>query len=537
MKRLAYLLFFVSLPLFTSAQSGRVKTFLERIQAAKRKGEGEQAAKLEVYLGNTYMQEKQRGNATNAYKSALGYSQADAETKGLASLGLAKNGQGSIYFDQATRYFKIAQKWELYYKALDAKGGYYLNKNQLKPAQGAYEEMRSGASQYGFVEYVKLADQKLKRIYEKTGQQANARRIQNDQSSSVVRNQSVSSLREKERKLEDERRVLDSLLTLASDDSLQKVRLQRELDSITQESLNTQAEKEEKIKDLEVEKARVEAKHENTQRLAIAVGIAALAIIIVVTIAVIITNNANKKLKKKNDEVNRQKKLTEEAREKSEELLLNILPASVAEELKEHGKAEPKQYDQATVIFTDFKGFTKIAEKMTPQELIRELDEYFLEFDEILERHGLEKIKTIGDAYMCVGGLPVPNETHAANAVKAGLDMQQFVLRKQREKEAAGKPFFQLRVGINSGPLVAGVVGRKKFAYDIWGDTVNVAARMEQSGEVNKVNISGATYELIKDQFNCVYRGKVPAKNKGEIDMYFVEGISWDAVKEGKISF
>ncbi|MEM6298702.1 MAG: hypothetical protein AAF740_08460, partial [Bacteroidota bacterium] len=241
MKRLACLLLFAFLPVLASAQSARVKTLLQKIQTAKRKNDVSQAARLEVYLGQTYIQEGQRGNATNAYKRALGYSQADAKTKGLASLGLAKNGQGESYYREATKYFKTALSWELYYEALDGMGEYYLKQNRLPKAQAAYEEMRKGAITYGFVEYVKKAEAKLKNIYEQTGQQANARRIQNDRtSSSVVSSRSVSSLRDKERELEDQRRALDSLLVLASDDSTQKANLQKELDEVTQQSLETQ---------------------------------------------------------------------------------------------------------------------------------------------------------------------------------------------------------------------------------------------------------------------------------------------------------
>ncbi len=218
----------------------------------------------------------------------------------------------------------------------------------------------------------------------------------------------------------------------------------------------------------------------------------------------------------------RQKKKSEaviaKEKERSEELLLNILPAEVAEELKDTGASTAKHYDQVTVLFTDFVGFTTVAEKMTPQELVQELHECFSAFDEISVRHGLEKIKTIGDAYMAVCGLPHQNPFHARNTVLAALEMVEFV---KRRNENGGH--FHVRIGMNSGVVVAGIVGIKKFAYDIWGDTVNVAARMEQSGQPGKVNISRSTYELVKDEFRCDYRGELPAKNKGNIEMYFVE--------------
>lgn len=219
----------------------------------------------------------------------------------------------------------------------------------------------------------------------------------------------------------------------------------------------------------------------------------------------------------------KQKILIEHEQRRSEELLLNILPSEVAEELKQKGSAEAKQFDDVTVMFTDFKGFTKISEKLTPSELVAEIDTCFKAFDHIIHKHNIEKIKTIGDAYMCAGGLPVLNKTHATDIIKAALEIQQFMVNHFREREALGLDVFEIRIGIHTGPVVAGIVGVKKFAYDIWGDTVNTASRMESSGQVGKVNISGSTYEIIKDQFHCVHRGKIEAKGKGEIDMYFVE--------------
>ncbi len=210
-------------------------------------------------------------------------------------------------------------------------------------------------------------------------------------------------------------------------------------------------------------------------------------------------------------------------KKRSDELLLNILPEETAEELKETGKAKVKSFDMITVMFTDFKNFTLAAEKLTPEELVSEINYCYSEFDKIITKHGIEKIKTIGDSYMCAGGVPVSNNTHPFDVINAGLDMQDFIEKNKHDRIAKGLPYFELRLGIHTGPVVAGIVGIKKFAYDIWGDAVNLASRMESSGEVGRVNISEATYNLVKDSFNCIYRGKVYAKNKGEIDMYFVE--------------
>jgi PAS domain S-box-containing protein len=213
-------------------------------------------------------------------------------------------------------------------------------------------------------------------------------------------------------------------------------------------------------------------------------------------------------------------------KEKADHLLHNILPEEVALELKERGYATPKYYSQVTVLFTDFKDFTLLSEQMTPIELMIELNDFFATFDEIVEKHNLEKIKTIGDAYMAVGGLPTPYQTHATNAVTAALEMQQYIKLRNSHNALVGRPKWDLRIGLHLGPVIAGVVGKKKFAYDIWGDTVNLAARMESSGEVGRVNISGTVYAQVKDQFHCKFRGKISVKNKGELEMYFVEEFS-----------
>jgi len=255
------------------------------------------------------------------------------------------------------------------------------------------------------------------------------------------------------------------------------------------------------------------------------IGIAVLAIIIIYIVfrAFRFAKKTNKILHKQKNEIERQKDEIEYERERSDKLLLNILPEETAEELKEKGSATPKHYDLVSVLFTDFKGFTNIAEKITPQQLVAELNNCFLEFDKIIDKHNLEKIKTIGDAYMCAGGIPSENTTNPFDIVKAGLEIKDYMENLKKEREAAGEDFWELRIGIHTGSVVAGVVGKNKFAYDIWGDAVNTASRMESSGVPGKVNISGTTYEIIKNHFKCTHRGKIKAKNKGEIDMYIVE--------------
>lgn len=209
--------------------------------------------------------------------------------------------------------------------------------------------------------------------------------------------------------------------------------------------------------------------------------------------------------------------------EKTQSLLLNILPAEVAEELKIKGRADAHEFEQVTILFSDFKNFTSISENMTPTNLVAELNTCFYEFDAITERYGLEKIKTIGDAYMAASGL-AHSESRPVNVVNAALDMQQFITRHREKNAAAGKPSFVMRAGIHTGPVVAGIVGLKKFQYDVWGDTVNTASRMETAGEVGAVNISQATHALIKDEpgLSFTNRGRVEVKGKGELEMYFV---------------
>ena len=299
----------------------------------------------------------------------------------------------------------------------------------------------------------------------------------------------------------------DSIMTLEKDKAVQKIK-EFENDKKQQEILLL-------TKDSEIQKLSV--KRQKIIRNSVSV------VGVLILILAILLLHRYRYVRRTRNELADKNKIINYEKERSDKLLLNILPAETAEELKETGTSKARFFDMVTVMFTDFKGFTYLAEKMSAQELVYEINHCFKAFDQIISEHNVEKIKTIGDAYMCAGGLPVPNSTNPVDVVRAALKIQQFMDDLKFQKKSEGKPYFELRLGIHTGPVVAGVVGFKKFQYDIWGDTVNIASRMESSGETGKVNISQNTYEKVKDHFMCVYRGKIEAKNKGLIDMYFVE--------------
>ena len=213
--------------------------------------------------------------------------------------------------------------------------------------------------------------------------------------------------------------------------------------------------------------------------------------------------------------------LISEERNRVEKILLNILPKDTADELQQKGYVEAKRFDQTSVLFTDFKGFTAFSERMSAEEMVKSIDFYFSKFDEIIGRYNLEKIKTIGDAYMCAGGLPTKNSTNAKDAILAGLEILSFVKTVSLTPPVGIQPL-EVRIGINTGRTVAGIVGTKKFQYDIWGSTVNIASRMESACEIGKINISDNTYQLIKDDIACNYRGEIEVKNGLKLKMYYV---------------
>lgn len=256
------------------------------------------------------------------------------------------------------------------------------------------------------------------------------------------------------------------------------------------------------------------------------------AVMIATGIALLLIGSIAFGLFRRNKFITRTKEIIEKERNRSDLLLQNILPEETALELKNSGKVKSKRFDSVSVLFADFVGFTKYSEQLSPEEVVDSVDFYFSKFDEIIEKYKLEKIKTLGDCYMCAGGLPFPVKDHAQRLVLAAFEMIEFVRHFKAKSEIDRKEVvFNMKVGINSGPVVAGVVGTKKFAYDIWGDTVNIASRMESLSEPGQINISDSTCDLIKEDFICEYRGEMEVKNRGVMKMHFVKGVKENSRK------
>ncbi len=312
----------------------------------------------------------------------------------------------------------------------------------------------------------------------------------------------------KEAIIQFNKRVIDSLNFTAKLDSMALISNERLINE--QESRLALQASTLKLKDSEL--------NLKNSRQKLFASLAALGLLLVGFLSwVVYANKKNYRiLENKNIEIEKEK-------ERSEALLLNILPKYIANELKENAVVQTRMIAQCTVVFTDFVNFSQISKELTPQELIGALDECFRSFDEIVSRHNIEKIKTIGDSYMCAGGVPVRNDTHAIDAVNAAFEMIEFLDQWNAQREEENKPRFDARIGIHSGSIISGVVGAKKFAYDIWGDTVNIAARLESTSAAQKINISDTTYQLIKNHYQCIKRGSLSVKNMTDLEMYFVE--------------
>ena len=503
----------------------------------------DRAGKLAFEIGKGKYRQGNTSEAISYLNQAVKYS---ATVKDYENLGKTYSSLAEIYknqkdYEQAVfNYKKASKSYELLGDRKKAalyhylEGNIYAQTGRYDAAIEVYKTTIRSANTANATQLVLQITEDLAKIYRIKGDTKNANLYANikeeikDEAQDVIKleekkdevliDTSSVSLVERERKKEEAKKIAQEqkVKTLSIEELLERSTF--ESDSL--ERLHTEA---------------LAAREADKKLFTYIVGGVAFFAVILIIFIIVQSNtvrakkkanrelaSANQELAAKNEEIESQKEIIEKEKERSEALLLNILPKEIAEELKHNPNLPPRSYDQVSVIFTDFKGFTQAAEQLTPEELIDELAECFSEFDSICEKWNLERIKTMGDAYMCAGGVPTTNYTNPVDAVNAAMEMQEVIEQLKQKKILQGRPYFEMRLGIHTGPVVAGVVGKKRFAYDIWGDTVNLAARMESSGEVGRVNISEYTYSLVRDYFFCSYRGKIEAKNKGEVDMYFV---------------
>lgn len=521
-------------------------------------------AKTSILLADSYLAIPDYRNAISYYNEAsrIADDNGDYNTAAVAFRKLGDHyTKNNIYasaiknYVDASENYKIAKKYEVYIEVLLKIGRLHIGKDENKKAISILSRAAQEAEFYKELGRLTECYELLAKAYTKEGDVDNANRfIRMTKGSQAVVEKTQVQMAEREtakqqvEQLDQKQDIIEAKLSSGNLSNAESNELKLQVAALEKEKSHAEQKlriQEEKIKiKIEQLKEKDSQLYETTEQLSdsqkenkqqqqlllllIGIGVIMLLFVIVVIIAVLRIRKANHKLATQNieilkqaKEIEHQKAEVERARDKSDELLLNILPSAIAEELKEKGFAVPKSYNQVSVLFGDFKGFTNVAEKLTPKEIINELNICFSAFDAICEKHNLERIKTIGDAYMCAGGLPTENDTNPLDAVLAGLEMQEFLKKRKVEKENYGEEYFEMRIGIHTGAVVAGVVGKKKFAYDIWGDTVNLASRLESSGEVGMVNISEVTYQLVKNQIYCAYRGEIPAKNKGNITMYF----------------
>ncbi|NBC08441.1 MAG: hypothetical protein GVY26_14700 [Bacteroidetes bacterium] len=469
---------------------------------ARDRGNPRMGAQAAFLVGRGYERDRNERNADVWYRTAL------ANAKKAQDLDLiVKSVQRRGRLAEKDRDYRDAyQIYEDAFKFFSQKG------TSVSDLESKFERQKAMLAQ----ERARLQKEIERLESERDELTSDRNRLQQQQEQLVQEKQQVEQEVSKK-----EERLADVSEAKERADSLAALK-QKEVKSLTREKLEQQTvlktkEAELSQASLEAEKSRRLAERNKAQRDQLLILAASgVLLTLLLLILFLVSRRSRRKLKDKN-------KIIQQEQERSNELLLNILPKTIAEELKEYGKAKPRKYKETTVLFSDFKNFSKISEQLSPEELVEDLDKAFKAFDFIISQYeDIEKIKTIGDAYMCASGLSdrrvMPN-----NIIRAALEMQQFLDEQKQEKIRLGKPYFEARIGIHTGPVVAGVVGVNKFAYDIWGDTVNIASRVETNGQEGRVNISEATYNLVRYKFDCEYRGKVQAKNKGLIDMYFVK--------------
>ncbi len=445
-----------------------------------------------------------------------------AEARFKSALSIAKEADNkAIVLGSADQLAKLA------YKDRDYKKAYSYAKESLsvvkKNGLSVAESSRTSGSSRNDKELVRLENENVKLTNEKSQLVQENRRLKEKLGEPVDIGLTKKALDKKEAEFEAERRKAEEEIRAREEKLAEISEARQKAEERTQRYIkrykDLSADEQEQAYEFELkEKALLEEKLEaeqNNKRLGL-IGIGASSLMLLALLGLFSNRRSRRKLQEKNKQI-------ETERERSDELLLNILPEPIAKELKENGKAKAQKFDSASVLFTDFKNFSNISEKLSPEALVAELDHCFKAFDYIISQYDdIEKIKTIGDAYMCASGL-TDRKVVPTNIVKAAMEMQDFLEDYKQDRKKKGLPFFEARIGVHTGPVVAGVVGFNKFAYDIWGDTVNTAARMESNCEPGKVNISESTYNQVRYKFTCNYRGKIAAKNKGMIDMYYVE--------------
>jgi adenylate cyclase len=461
-----------------------LKYLLQALPLAKELGDSEMLGTVNVNIGEIYFDRKDYSKAQNYFEQSVN------AFSNSANLPMGYNGIGKIYRsknDLATALF--------YHNKALASAEKLKSKSHtissLKEIAEVYKIKKDYAAEIANLEKASL-------LAEEIGAVVSQKEVYQELSLAYANTSNYAKAFLYQSKLTS---VKDTIYNAETDKKLAAMQFGRNLEQKQGEiDLLT---KDQSLKDAEL-------KQQKFAKNALLAGL-----VLIFFIAFIIFRNYRAKVK-----INH---VLDKQKDEIESLLLNILPAEVARELQATGKSNPRNYESVSVLFTDFKGFTTIADKLSPQELVQELGSCFMAFDTIIESNGLEKIKTIGDAYMCAGGIPVPHEGHVYNIVKASLEIQEFIYNHNLQRKEQGLEPWDIRIGIHVGPVVAGVVGKKKYAYDIWGSTVNIASRMESNGVPGHVNISSATYELIKDRYACIHRGKIYAKNVGEIDMYFID--------------
>jgi adenylate cyclase len=537
----------IGLLFFLSINLGQAQSAQELEKQLQQSTNPQEKITLNQQLANAYLSsdiDKAMNFAKAASRESIASGnklQAAASNYLIATIADRKKDKGNfiLYMKNAINYAKEANDLDMLARSSDKLSSYYV---KLREWDDAFKTTQ-GAFSYVLSKGYNMSDLESKYNAQRMSLDREKRNLENQISQMQGRLADVSAeknqlstektkLVETTQKLEEKNVINEEIITLQKKEvtSISKEKEQAEaakketeaeLDLLSKEKLKQEILLERNQTQLTEAKLEAEKQKNEVQARNKFLQLSGLVALFFLLLSILLFGRFQAK-KRSEKTLAGKNKTIEEERLRNEELLLNILPKSIVEELKTHGKAKARRFDQVTVLFSDFVNFTRIAEQLTPEELVEELDKCFKAFDHIIKQYpDIEKIKTIGDAYMCASGLSerkgLPN-----NLIQAALDMQSYLSEYKELRIKQGKPFFEARIGLHTGPVVAGVVGDIKFAYDIWGDTVNLASRIESNSEAGQVNVSQDTYNLIRYRYDCDYRGKMPAKNKGEVDMYFV---------------